>query len=264
MTDRLVFESTGPHTAVVRFNRPDRLNALDRAAVTELHALLGRLQDDPALRAVVITGTGRAFSAGADLKEMGDPSRSTSTLRDTREQLHLYQDVTRRMVNSPIVFIAALNGIAVGIGAELSLASDIRIGTDAAELMLSEVTRGLFETNGVLHNLPRVVGQGWAARWLLTGERVPAPALLQSGFLSEIVPAGDLLSRAQALADRIAANAPISVRLLKHLLRRTWEVDLEGMLQYEVDGMMACLASDDIDEGIRAFHEKRPPRWTGQ
>ena len=262
-TDRILFESTGPHTGLIRLNRPDRLNAMDQAAMDDLHALVGRLSLEPELRAVVITGTGRAFSAGADLKEMEAQPQRDTLVRDAHRQLHRFQDLTRRMVESPVIFIAAINGIAVGVGAELSLASDIRIGTDATELMLSEVKRGLFETNGVMHYLPRIVGHGRATQWLLTGERVPAPTLLAAGLITELVPAGQLLDRARALATAVAANAPISVRLIKKLLRRTWEVDLEAMLQYEVDGMMACMASDDIDEGLRAFMEKRPPVWKG-
>ncbi len=211
-SDRILFESTGPHTALIRFNRPDRLNAMDRASMADLHALVGRLALEPGLRSVVITGTGRAFSAGADLKEMDATPQREALVRDAHRQLHQFQDLTRRMVESPVIFIAAMNGIAVGVGAELALASDIRIGTDATELMLSEVTRGLFETNGVMHYLPRIVGHGRAAQWLLTGERVPAPTLLAAGLITELVPADQLLGRATALATTVAGNAPISVR----------------------------------------------------
>lgn len=263
-TDRLVFERTSEHTALLRFNRPDRLNALDPASMDALHEQLGRINADPSIRAVVLTGTGRAFSAGADLKEMDDASGKEATVRAARAELQRFQDITRRLVDSPAVFIAAINGIAVGVGAELAIASDIRIGAPASELMLSEVKRGLFETNGVMHFLPRLVGHGRAAQWLLTGERVPAEALLGAGFLTELVPADRLMARARELAEAVAANAPVSVRLVKRLLRRTWETDLEAMLQYEVDGMMACMASDDLAEGLRAFVEKRKPHWQGR
>jgi len=237
---------------------------MDQATFAQLHALLGELAQAPELRAVVITGTGRAFSAGADLKEMESRPQQESSVRDAHRELHLFQDVTRRMVEHPVIFIAAINGIAVGVGAELSLASDIRIGTDATELMLSEVKRGLFETNGVMHFLPRVVGHGRAAHWLLTADRIKAPALLEAGFITELVPAERLLDRAHELARTVAANAPVSVRLVKRLLRRTWEIDLEAMLQYEIDGMLTCMASEDIEEGLRAFAEKRQPSWKGR
>jgi enoyl-CoA hydratase/carnithine racemase len=263
-TDRILFEQTGPHTGLIRFNRPDRLNAMDRASMEALHALVGRIGADPDLRAVVLTGTGRAFSAGADLKEMGTAPPGELAVGVAHGQFQLFQDVTRRMVTSPVVFISAINGIAVGVGAELAVASDIRIGTEASEVMLSEVKRGLFETNGVLHYLPRIVGHGRAAQWLLTGERIGAAALVAAGFLTELVPADRLLDRARELALAVAGNAPIPVRLLKRLLRRTWEVDLESMLQYEVDGLLACMASEDVVEGVRAFVERRPPEWKGK
>ncbi|MBM4186391.1 MAG: enoyl-CoA hydratase/isomerase family protein [Gemmatimonadetes bacterium] len=262
MSDRIVVEYPEPHLALVRFNRPERLNAMDQAAMEALHGLVGRLSTREDLRAVVLTGTGRAFSAGADLKEMG--SANPPGLRESRARLQLYQDITRRMVESPLVFVAAVNGIAVGVGAELALASDLRIGSEQAEVMFSEVSRGLFETNGVLYTLPRVVGAGRAAQWLLTGERIPAATLHGAGFLNELVGAEQLLPRALELARTIAGNAPVSVRQLKRLLRRTWDVDLETMMQYEVDGMLACLASEDIEEGLRAFAERRRPVWKGR
>ncbi|MEZ4457664.1 MAG: enoyl-CoA hydratase-related protein [Gemmatimonadales bacterium] len=106
------------------------------------------------------------------------------------------------------------------------------------------------------------MGPAAFARGSSPGERSGGPAA-EAGFLTEIVP-GDLLERARDLALTVAGNAPISVRLIKRLLRRTWEVDLEAMLQYEIDGMLACMSSDDIEEGLRAFFEKRPPRWQGR
>ncbi|MFN0178622.1 MAG: enoyl-CoA hydratase/isomerase family protein [Gemmatimonadales bacterium] len=263
-TDRIILERPERHLALLRFNRPDRLNAMDVASMESLHHLIGQLSGEADLRVVILTGTGRAFSSGADLKAMEAVPQGEITVREARTQLQLFQDITRRMVESPLVFVAAINGIAVGVGAELSLASDIRIGTDTTEVMLSEVSRGLFETNGVMHFLPRVVGHGRATQWLLTGERVNASTLLQAGFLTELVPADRLMPRALELARTVAANAPVSVRLIKRLLRRSWEVDLEAMLQYEVDGMMACMASEDIEEGLRAFAEKRAPAWKGR
>lgn len=263
-SDSLVFERTGPHTGLIRLNRPERLNAVDEATFGRLHQLLGQLAADLELRAVVLTGTGRAFSAGADLKEMEGRPQGQAAVRDAHRMLERFQDTTRRMVNHPAILIAAINGIAVGVGAELALAADIRIGADTAELMFTEARRGLFQTNGVMHFLPRVVGQGRAAHWLLTGDRIKAAELLAAGFVSELVPAERLMERAAELALTIAGNAPVSVRLIKSLLRRTWEVDLEAMLQYEIDGMLRCMASEDIEEGLRAFAERRAPRWQGR
>lgn len=263
-SSRIHFEPGAPHIARLTFDRPDRLNALDREAVEALYHVLGSIGHDTALRAVVITGRGRAFSAGLDLKEMDVNDQGLGTGLEARDRLQLFQDLTRLMVSSPAVFIAAINGMAAGVGAEVALACDIRIGSEAAEVMFAEVKRGLFETNGVMHYLPRVVGHGRATQWLLTGERVAAAALLQAGFITELLPAERLLDRADELAALIAGNAPIPVRFVKQLMRRTWETDLETMLQLEVNGVVTTMASEDRHEGLRAFLEKRTPQWKGR
>ena len=262
-TSPILYDRVSERVAVLTFNRPEVLNAVNRATVERLNELLEETASDRDLRAIVLTGKGRAFSAGADLKEYGTALQST-TLRTTVQQLDATQEITRRFLAHHAVFVAALNGIAVGIGAELSLNADFRIGTETSELYFSEAKRGLFQTNGVMYLLPRIVGQGRAAQWLMTSERIQAPALLAGGFLSEIVPQANLLPRAIELANMVAANAPISITHLKKLLRRTWEVDLETMLEMEIGGMMACAASEDADEGVRAFGEKREPVWKGR
>ena len=262
-TDPILCERVTDRVAVLTFNRPEVLNAVNQATVERLNELLAETDRDRDLRAVVLTGKGRAFSAGADLKEYRTTMGSV-TLRDSIRELDATQEITRRFLSHHAVFVAALNGIAVGIGAELSLNADIRIGCEASELYFSEAKRGLFQTNGVMHLLPRIVGQGRAAHWLLSSERIKAPALLAGGFLSELVPQDKLVARAIELAGMAASNAPVSIAHLMKLLRRTWEVDIEAMLQLEIDGMMACLASEDAAEGVRAFAEKREPRWLGK
>ncbi|MEZ4589108.1 MAG: enoyl-CoA hydratase/isomerase family protein [Gemmatimonadales bacterium] len=263
--DTLVVERPRPAIALLRFNRPAKLNAVDQATFGRLHDTLEELDRDRSVRVVILTGTGRAFSAGADLGELDRVAAAGGhTVRDAHRMLHRFQAVTRLVVEHHAIVIAAVNGIAVGVGAELALAADLRLGTPKSELMLSEVKRGLFETNGVMHLLPRIVGHGRAAQWLLTGERVAAPALLASGFLNELVEPERLMDRSLELAETIVGNAPISVGLVKRLLRRTWEVDLETMMQYEIDGMMACLASEDLEVGVKAFVAKRAPEWLGR
>jgi len=263
--DTLLVERPRPAIALLRFNRPTKLNAVDQATFGRLHDVLEELDRDRTVRVVILTGTGRAFSAGADLGELDQTAAAGGhSVREAHRMLHRFQAVTRLVVGHHAIVIAAVNGIAVGVGAELALAADLRIGTPASELMLSEVRRGLVETNGVMHLLPRIVGHGRAAQWLLTGERVPAPTLLASGFLNEMVDPDRLMERSLALAETIVGNAPISVGLVKRLLRRTWEVDLETMMQYEIDGMMTCLASEDLEVGVRAFVAKRAPEWLGR
>jgi enoyl-CoA hydratase/carnithine racemase len=161
------------------------------------------------------------------------------------------------------VVISALNGVAVGIGAELATASDIRLASPEARIAFPEVRRALFLTNGVLYRLPRIVGLGRAADWILSGRMVEADELLASGFVSRIVHADSLMTSAMETAATIAANAPGSLRLAKELLGRAYEVDLEMMLELEREALADRIETDDFREGMKAFAEKREPNYRG-
>lgn len=250
--------------ATATFHRPEVLNAFRRATLLELVAILDDVEADASVRVLVITGKGRAFSAGIDLKEMAHSVGSALSLKQAYEDLQATQEVTRRMVHLPKVIIAAVNGIAVGIGVELALASDIRLAAQEARFAFTEVKRALFETNGVMYFLPRLVGYGRAMQMLLTGEEVLAQEAFSAGLVTSVVPQEQLMDAALKLARTIAVNAPISVRLVKQVMQRTYDLDLEAVMQLEVDGMMQCLLSEDLVEGINAFLEKRPPVYKGQ
>jgi len=168
------------------------------------------------------------------------------------------------MVHLPKIIIAAVNGIAVGIGVELSLASDIRIAAEEATFAFTEVKRALFETNGVMYILPRLVGQGRAMQMLLTGEKVPAQEALSVGLVTRVFTQQQLIENAMDMARTIATNAPISVRLVKQTMQRTYDLDLEAVMQLEIDGMMQCFRSEDLVEGFNAFLDKRPPIYKGK
>jgi enoyl-CoA hydratase/carnithine racemase len=247
---------------LVTFQRPEALNAFRHRTVSELLEILrGTATGD--VRVLVLTGAGRAFSAGIDLKEMADEweGRDLDARRQDLEQL---QEVTRRIVSHPAVVIAAINGIALGIGAELAIAADLRIAADSATLGFPEVKRGLFHTNGTMYLLPRLVGTARATDWLLTGNPVAAPELLSAGVVSRLVPPDEVQAAALRWADEIAAGAPQSLRLAKQLLRRSHELDLEAVLREEVAGVLECFQRADVLEGLKAFREKRPPRYTGR
>ncbi len=216
------------------------------------------------MRVLIITGTGRAFSAGIDLKEMAYPSSDSLSLKRAYDELQGIQDVTRRMVHLPKIIIAAVNGIAVGIGVETALASDIRLAAQEATFAFAEVKRALFETNGVMYILPRLVGQGRAMQMLLAGDKILAQEALNTGLVTRIVAQEQLMEYAMDMARTIATNAPISVRLVKQTMQRTYELDLEAMMQLEVDGMMQCFRSEDLVEGFNAFLEKRHPIYKGK
>ena len=250
--------------AIATFNRPAVLNAFRQATLREFISILDDVKVDNTVRVLIITGNGRAFSAGIDLKEMASSTSDDRSLKQEYDELQAIQDVTRRMVHLPKIIIAAVNGIAVGIGVETALASDIRIAADKATFAFTEVKRALFETNGVMYFLPRFVGLGRAMQMLLTGEIIPAQHALNAGLLTQVVAQQQLMEYAINMAYTIASNAPLSVRLVKQTMQQTYDLDLEAVLQLEVDGMMQCLRSEDLVEGFNAFLEKRSPVYKGK
>ncbi|HWZ18175.1 MAG TPA: enoyl-CoA hydratase/isomerase family protein [Ktedonobacteraceae bacterium] len=250
--------------AIATFNRPAVLNAFQQATLHEFKSILDDVQADDTIRVLIITGNGRAFSAGIDLKEMANSSSDVRTLKQEYDELQAIQDVTRRMVHLSKIIIAAVNGIAVGIGVETALASDIRLAADNATFAFTEVKRALFETNGVTYVLPRLVGLGRAMQMLVTGEIVTAQDGLNAGLVTRVVAQKQLMEYAIDMAQTIAANAPLSVRLVKQTMQKTYDLDLEAMMQLEVDGMMQCSRSEDLIEGFNAFLEKRSPVYKGK
>jgi len=250
--------------AIATFNRPAVLNAFRQATLREFICILDDVQADNTIRVLIITGNGRAFSAGIDLKEMANSSSDVRSVKQEYDELQAIQDVTRRMVHLPKIIIAAVNGIAIGIGVETALASDIRLAADNATFAFTEVKRALFETNGVMYILPRLVGLGRAMQLLLTGEIVSAQDALNAGLVTRVVAQEQLMEYAIDMAHTIAANAPLSVRLAKQTMQKTYDLDLEAVMQLEVDGMMQCSRSEDLIEGFNAFLEKRPPIYKGR
>jgi enoyl-CoA hydratase/carnithine racemase len=244
--------------AMATLNRPESLNAFRSQTFANLNAILEDVRTDDSVRVLILTGAGRAFSAGADLKELSS-SMLTSSLDEQRKNLETYQNLTRTMLALPKTIICAINGLAVGVGVEIALASDIRIASQNASFTFAEAKRGLFQTNGVMFLLPRLIGTGRAAHIMLTGERVLADRALEYGMVTQVVAADDLENAAQEIARTIAANAPISVRLVKRVLQQSLESTLEQSLELETAGMLECLASQDLIEGTKAFVEKRSP-----
>src|SRR5262245_24977816 len=195
--------------ALVTFNRPEKLNACRVSTYEEMVEILGDIHNDSAVRVVVITGAGRAFCAGDDLTEMDALVQERQSLDKWQELAETLQELTRRVVALPQPVIAAVNGYAIGFGAELSIASDIRIASDNAQYIFTEVTRGLYVTNGVLSLLPRLVGQGRTAEWLMSGLPINAVDALAAGLVTRVVARADLLDAAMALAQRLRQTAPV-------------------------------------------------------
>ncbi|WP_242908063.1 enoyl-CoA hydratase/isomerase family protein [Actinomadura terrae] len=257
MSDLQVTRS-GP-VLTITLDRPEVLNAVRRQTLTELGAVLDAAERDAAVRAVVLTGTGRAFCAGIDLTETAD--RLSAAPEVLAAQVTDLQNLTRRLTTLPKTVIAAVNGLAVGLGAELAIASDIRVAAAEARFTFPEATRALYPTNGVLYLLPRLVGHGRALDLLLTGDPLNAPDALTAGLVSRVVPGPDLAATAARLARTIAAAAPLPVTMIKQHLRESWERDLEGVLALETEAALACLTGRDLAEGVTAFGENRAPSF---
>lgn len=244
----------------VTFNRPERLNAFRRAEYHRFRDLLGEIEADVAVSVVILTGSGRGFCAGEDLKELESASDEVDA-GVTRENVLVLQDITRRIVRSERVYLAAVNGVAAGFGAELACACDVRLAGEGARFFFPEVKRGLFITNGISWSLPRLVGDNWAASLLLTGDSIDAQVAKRIGLVTDVIAHDSLLPVAQAMGAGIAAAAPTAVRHTKRILRRDAD-GLEQALATEVEYVDRVIASGEYREGARAFVEKRPPRYT--
>ena len=207
--------SVSNHVAVVTLNRPEKLNSIDPAMRAELTDVWRRLSDDEDIRAAVITGAGqRAFSTGSDLGATTAQAAFAPEFFGRQGNGHLLDGMP---VDLPL--IAAINGLAVGGGFEIALACDIRLAAANAEFGLTEVRVGSMPGAGGTQRLTRAVGESLAMQMLLTGERIDAARALQAGLVSEVLPNEELLERAVAVANLIAANAPLSVRAVKQVVR---------------------------------------------
>ncbi|WP_084464139.1 enoyl-CoA hydratase/isomerase family protein [Microtetraspora fusca] len=254
----------GP-VVTVQVSRPDVLNAFRAQTRAELASVLDAVRTDDHVRVVVLTGAGRAFSAGQDLRELGGRLQNEEASDDQlRQGIEELQDLTRALLALPQVTIAALNGVAVGLGAELALACDLRVAAESAAIGFPEARRAMFQTNGVMWLLPRIVGLSRANDLVLTGRLVQAAEAGRIGLVQGVCPDADLASTVEALAADIAANAPGSLRLAKHLLRDTWGLDLAQVMTRETEGMLACLRSRDLREGTLAFLDGRTPHYEGR
>ena len=186
--------------AVIWFERPDRLNAFRLATFRMLHEALDQVAADDGVRAVVLTGRGRGFCAGEDLEEMDGGVGRGITVRAARDDLTRLQDLTRKLLVFPKPVVAAINGPAVGLGAELPLACRLRIAAPEAYFYFPEARRGMLETNGTFHFLPRIVGLGRAAEWLLTARQIPAGEALAAGLVNAVAEPGLVVEQAVAAA----------------------------------------------------------------
>ena len=243
---------------LVTLANPSTRNALSRPLLTALRTVAEAIADDPHVRAVVITGEGRAFAAGADLREI-ERASPDENLAYNRLILEAFGAVARL----PVPTIAAVNGHALGGGLELALACTLRVAALEARLGLPEVRLGLLPGAGGTQRLPRLVGAGVAWRMLLTGEPLDAERALAAGLVDELAPAEEVLERALDLAACIAQAAPLSVRAVLRTVREGADRPLDEGIEVAHEALAPLLASADLGEGIAAFRDRRDPEFTG-
>ena len=247
------------HVAIITLNRPEAMNALDPETQTLLAKIYQTIREDDNVRVVILTGAGdRAFCAGADLKKTMPPKESFAQLTYGKDSGGIGQSMTDKPV------IAAINGVAVGGGLELAMRCDLRITVDTAKLGLTEARVGSIPGGGGTQRLPRLVGLTNALMLLMTAEPISADDALRIGLVNKVVPREELMSTCMAIAEKIAGNAPLSVRAVKRLAYQGMNMTLEQGLEAERMTMGVLRDSKDRIEGRLAFQQKRKPVYRGE
>jgi enoyl-CoA hydratase/carnithine racemase len=251
---------TDGHYAIFTMDRPDRLNAQGAAMRQELREALDEFAADPEMRVGIVTGAGRAFSAGADLKEMSDKTTATAALTD-EQRIEGYRG-NQPFGRNPKPFIAAVNGLAIAAGMERVADCDIRIASTEAYFGLFEVKRGIM-ANYAINNLARVMPYGEAVYMMLTGDTLSVEDAHRLGFVHQVLAPDELMPRAVEIAEMIGANAPLAVQGTKAVAQFWRRYGLEESMELTASVGNRVLGSEDAAEGPKAFAEKRPPVWTG-
>jgi enoyl-CoA hydratase/carnithine racemase len=254
----VLYEKKGS-VAYVTVNRPKVLNALNTPTWSDLRKAFEDAQDDAAIRGVILTGAGdKAFIAGADIGELAQVTavEAEQTSRFGQEVLDLVENLGK-----PV--IAAINGFALGGGCETAMACTIRIAVDSARFGQPEVRLGLIPGGGGTQRLPRLVGKGRALQLILSGEMITAQEAYRIGLVNEIVPAAELITRAEAILTKIATNAPIAIKFALEAANKGMETSQSEGLLLEASYFGLCAATEDKKEGTTAFLEKRAPRFRG-
>jgi enoyl-CoA hydratase/carnithine racemase len=246
--------------AYVTVNRSKVLNALNTPTWTDLRMAFEDARDDAAIRGVILTGAGnKAFIAGADISELAQ-----ATALDAERASRFGQEVLDLIENLGKPVIAAINGFALGGGCETAMACTIRIAVDAAKFGQPEVTLGLVPGGGGTQRLPRLVGKGRALQLILSAEMISAQEAYRIGLVNEVVPAADLLTRAEAILRKIASNAPTAVKFALTAVNKGLETSQDEGLLLEASYFGLCAGTEDKKEGTSAFLEKRAPQFHGR
>ena len=254
----VLYEKKGA-IAYVTVNRPKVLNALNTPTWKDLRTAFEDARDDTAVRGVILTGAGKAFIAGADISELAHITafEAEQSSRFGQGVLDLIEDLGK-----PV--IAAVNGFALGGGCETAMACTIRIAVETAKFGQPEVKLGLVPGGGGTQRLPRLVGKGRALQLILSGEMISAQEAYRIGLVNEVVPAADLITRAEAILNKIASNAPIAVKFALEATNKGLETSQDEGLLLEASYFGLCAATEDKKEGTTAFLEKRAPQFQGR
>ena len=264
MTYKCLLYDVKDGVATLTLNRPERLNALGDTLRDDLQDAVTRASEDPEVRVMIVTGAGKGFCSGGDVKAMSERKASGSG-RPLMEKVAPGRDRTvLALRDAPKPVIAAVNGAAAGAGMNLALCCDLRLASTTAKFAQAFVKRGLHPDWGGTYFLPRIVGTAKACELIFTGEVIDAREALRLGIVSAVHPPEELMTAAHALARKIADGPPIAIRLAKRGIYHNLECDLRQALEYETFAQNICFDTDDAAEGIRAFVEKRSPSFRGQ
>lgn len=246
--------------ATITLNRPDVFNSFNREMALSMQAALDSCEKNQEVRAILITGNGKAFCAGQDLKEVTDPENNPGFRAILDEH---YNPIIRRIRNIEKPIVAAVNGVAAGAGANIALACDIVLASDQASFIQAFSKIGLIPDSAGTFFLPRLIGLQKAAALCMLGDKVSAEEAERMGMIYKVFPADSLMQEAQAMANKLAAMPTLALGLTKRLFNQSLNNDLEAQLKLESDLQIVAGSSNDYKEGVTAFVEKRKPEFRG-
>jgi enoyl-CoA hydratase/carnithine racemase len=260
MSDAVLTSEVDDGVAWLTLNRPQVMNSLNFELIHALRDQVESLRFDPAVRVIVISGAGeKAFCAGADLKE-----RATLSPVEVKTYIHTIRSTFSAIERLPKVVIAAVNGVALGGGTELALASDLRVAASTATMGLTETRLAIIPGAGGTQRLPRLVGKGKAKELIFTGARIGADEALKIGLVNRVCVSQELKTTCRELADQICETGPVAIEQAKYAIDYGYEADLDTGMAIESNAYWVCIPTEDRLEGLAAFREKRKPVYKGR